>query len=99
MAFSTIAFEDLIASARKLLSALGEGSMSESAYDTAWVARIQSLEFPGEPRYPAAYDWLLREQRTDGSWGGEIAFPHDRVMSTLAVLVALTESSYRKAES
>src|SRR3954469_15134553 len=94
-----IARQELIEEARRLLEALGEGTMSECAYDTAWVARIPKPERPEEPLFPATYDWLLRNQHADGSWGAEIPFAHDRLICTLAALVTLASSSYRRGES
>jgi halimadienyl-diphosphate synthase len=91
--------QDLIEEARAVLDNLGEGTMSESAYDTAWVARVPNPNNPTEPRFPAAFDWLLRNQHTDGSWGAEILFAHDRVICTLAALIALSSSPYRRPES
>lgn len=91
--------QDLIEEARRLLGNLGEGAMSETAYDTAWVARVPNPNRPDEPLFPATYDWLLRNQHPDGSWGAEIPFAHDRLICTLAALVTLAGSSYRRAES
>lgn len=91
--------EQLVDEARALLGSLGEGSMSETAYDTAWVARLSNPSAPEEPLFPAAYDWLLRNQHPDGSWGAEIAFAHDRVISTLAALTTLARSPFRRQES
>ena len=36
-------------------------------------------------------DWLLEHQWPDGSWGGEIAYYHDRILCTLMGLIALKE--------
>ena len=94
-----ISRQDLIEEARRLLSSLGEGTMSECAYDTAWVARIPNPNRPEEPLFPATYDWLLRNQHSDGSWGAEILFAHDRLICTLAALVTLASSQYRRVES
>ncbi len=91
--------QDLIEEARRLLGNLGEGAMSETAYDTAWVARVPNPHHPDEPLFPATYDWLLRNQHPDGSWGAEIPFAHDRLICTLAALVTLAGSSYRRGES
>src|SRR4051812_26550511 len=95
MSESRISREELVQEARGLLSSLGDGSMSATPYDTAWAARTHIPDIPDEPLFPAAYDWLLRNQHADGSWGSEIPFAHDRVMSTMAALVALASSSYR----
>ena len=94
-----ISRQDLIAEARRLLASLGEGTMSETAYDTAWVARIPNPSKPEEPLFPTTYGWLLKNQYPDGSWGAEILFAHDRLIGTLATLVTLAGSSYRRAES
>jgi halimadienyl-diphosphate synthase len=91
--------DELVDEARNLLGSLGEGSMSQSAYDTAWVARIPNPHNPEEPLFQASYDWLLQNQRSDGSWGAQIPFAHDRVMSTLAGLLTVATTSYRRQES
>jgi halimadienyl-diphosphate synthase len=90
---------ELLEEARKLLASLDSGAMSPSAYDTAWVARLRRPDVPDEPLFPEAFDWLLRHQHEDGSWGAEVPFPHDRVVCTLAAVVTLAGSSYRKAEA
>jgi len=94
-----ISRQDLLEEARRLLQGLGEGTMSECAYDTAWVARIPNPNRPEEPLFPATYDWLLRNQHPDGAWGTELPFAHDRLICTLSALVTLASSSYRRAES
>jgi hypothetical protein len=90
---------DLKVEAKELLHGLGDGSGSDTAYDAAWVARLTNPGHPEEPLFPPVYEWLLRHQHADGSWGGQIPFAHDRVISTLAALVTLTGSSYRASES
>jgi halimadienyl-diphosphate synthase len=64
----------------------GGGSISPSAYETAWVALVRSHEHPGALAFPEALTWLLREQRGDGSWGPP--FPH-ALLPTLAAVLAL----------
>jgi halimadienyl-diphosphate synthase len=66
--------------------------MSETAYDTAWVARVPDPHDPTRRAFPTAVDWLVRHQRADGSWGGQLPVMHDRVVSTLAAVLALAES-------
>ncbi len=39
------------------------------AYDTAWIAGLRSPDDPHQPRFPRSLGWLLRNQKTDGSWG------------------------------
>lgn len=99
MTGSRVDREDLVYLARRLLASLGEGEMSACAYDTAWVARIPNPSKPDEPLFPAAYDWLLQHQHANGAWGGDLPFAHDRVVSTLAAIITLAGSSYRRPES
>ncbi|MCK6625918.1 MAG: hypothetical protein L6R45_12170 [Anaerolineae bacterium] len=57
--------------------------LSPSAYDTAWLAWL----------YPQARGWLLAAQHPDGSWGAELEYYHDRVISTLAAINAIAATS------
>lgn len=57
--------------------------MSPSAYDTAWLAWL----------YPEAREWIVNAQHPDGSWGAELEYYHDRVISTLAAVNALAATS------
>jgi halimadienyl-diphosphate synthase len=97
--FSRVTIQDVEQRAHRVVAGLGDGLMSPTAYDTAWVARIQNPTHPDDPMFPATYDWLLTHQHADGSWGGEIPFAHDRVVCTLAALLALSGSTYRTDES
>src|SRR5437588_12224738 len=81
--------DQLVYEAERLVDSLDEGQMSSTAYDTAWVARVRQPGAPEQPAFPLAIRWFLRNQHTDGSWGAEINFPHDRLICTLAALVAL----------
>ncbi len=74
-----------------LLSKLDQNPFSSSAYDTAWVGRITEPENHRCSSYPQALDWLRRHQLPDGSWGGAIEFYHDRIISTLNVLITLAK--------
>ncbi|MGB3634345.1 MAG: hypothetical protein WA982_09920, partial [Rubrobacteraceae bacterium] len=56
-------------------------------YDTAWAARLTGDD--GTPAYPHLIDWLIERQHEDGSWGGQIPYLPDRLLSTLAVTVML----------
>mgnify|MGYP005838385943 CR=1 FL=1 len=67
------------------------GLMKPTAYDTAWLARVPAEHDPSVPAFPEALDWLRRTQWPDGSWGAEIEYVHDRVISTLAAILALAE--------
>lgn len=91
--------DELVYEAERLVDSLADGQMSSTAYDTAWVARVRTAEEPQQPAFPAAVHWLLRHQHSDGSWGAEVAFPHDRLICTLAALVALAEITEPPAET
>ncbi|HEY3062968.1 MAG TPA: prenyltransferase/squalene oxidase repeat-containing protein [Chloroflexota bacterium] len=65
--------------------------MSETAYDTAWVARVKDPWAPAAAAFPSALEWLLPRQHPDGSWGGTVPVIHDRVVSTLIAAITLTE--------
>jgi len=67
--------------------------MGPSPYDTAWMARLRTPA-NGEPRWPNLIEWLLENQRPDGSWGGEIEYYHDRTICTLAAIIALHENGH-----
>ncbi|CAL5066375.1 unnamed protein product [Urochloa decumbens] len=65
-----------------------------SPYDTAWVAMVPEQGAPQVPRFPAYVEWILGNQKSDGSWGfggnlspcllGKVA-----ISSTLACILAL----------
>ena len=79
--------------ARQLLTEMGTGLITASAYDTAWVARlIEQDQDLGE----AALEWLYAHQLADGSWGTEepICF-HDRVICTLSAMTTLARYGRR----
>lgn len=82
---------DILQEARELLGRLDEGEVSASAYDTAWVARVPASGHPDVPAFPQCLEWLRAHQHPDGSWGGEIEYYYDRVISTLAAVLALTQ--------
>lgn len=67
------------------------GLMSPAAYDTAWLARIPEENDFTIPAYPEALTWLRENQHPDGSWGSEIEYVHDRIISTLAAIIALAQ--------
>jgi len=81
----------LVGAARQLVASLRDGTVSETAYDTAIMARLVATRDPRRSAFPAATEWLRRHQHADGSWGGRIETGHDRLVSTLAALVRLAE--------
>ncbi|XP_047083565.1 ent-kaur-16-ene synthase, chloroplastic-like [Lolium rigidum] len=71
---------------------LQDPELSPSPYDTAWVAMVPLRGFPQTPCFPQCVDWILQNQRDDGSWGiSELVFPTSKsvLLSTLACVVAL----------
>ena len=76
---------DLIA---KLIEEIGPGHMGTTAYDTAWAARLGEIDWDLSSR---ALAWLAEHQLPNGSWGASAPmYYHDRVLCTLAAMIALT---------
>lgn len=84
---------DLIAN---LIDEIGPGHMASTAYDTAWVARLGQVDPSLSNR---ALTWITRNQLPDGSWGAPAPlYYHDRVICTLAAMIALTYRGQRQAD-
>ena len=84
-------------SLQQLLKGIGEGCMSSSAYDTAWIALLGEIE-PSLSNL--ALGWLNTNQLPDGSWGAaEPFYYHDRIICTLAAMIALYRRGKRSADS
>ena len=60
--------------------------ISSTAYDTAWLAWLN----------PEARQWLVEAQHPDGSWGADLEYYHDRVISTLSAINAIAATSTNK---
>ncbi|WP_160330217.1 prenyltransferase/squalene oxidase repeat-containing protein [Streptomyces roseifaciens] len=73
----------------RLMAGLGDTGTCSDSYNTAFVSRVRDPD--GSPRYPRALQWLQERQHPDGSWGGRIALPADRLTSTLAAVRALVD--------
>lgn len=72
----------------KLIDEIGPGHMGSTAYDTAWTARLGEVDWGLSSRSLA---WLAENQLPDGSWGAAAPlYYHDRVLCTLAAMIALT---------
>jgi halimadienyl-diphosphate synthase len=82
---------DYVEEAKELVKNLDQ-RMGPSPYDIAWMARLRKPD--GGPRWPDLIEWLLENQRTDGSWGGDIVYYHDRIICTLAAIIALQENGH-----
>ncbi|KUO97104.1 prenyltransferase/squalene oxidase repeat-containing protein [Ferroacidibacillus organovorans] len=80
--------EDIKRRARELISRLQGGAMGSIAYDTSWVARLKERD--GSPKFPTTIAWLRAHQHADGSFGARDESLHDRMISTLASVNALT---------
>ncbi|HEX2994778.1 MAG TPA: prenyltransferase/squalene oxidase repeat-containing protein [Anaerolineales bacterium] len=77
----------------KLIDEIGIGQMDSTAYDTAWAARLGEVDWNLSSRSLA---WLAEHQLPDGSWGTRAPFyHHDRVICTLAAMIALTYQGRR----
>ncbi|KAL5860226.1 hypothetical protein ACOSQ4_001522 [Xanthoceras sorbifolium] len=75
---------------KEILGSMGDGEISISAYDTAWVALVEDINGSGAPQFPSSLEWIANNQLSDGSWGDDIIFfAHDRLINTLACVVAL----------
>jgi len=72
-----------------LLEDLGSGKMQSGAYDTGWLARLDS-RYP-QMGFDSSLEWLRQHQYDDGSWGAPLLQYHDRYISTLSAVVALHE--------
>lgn len=76
---------DIIA---KLIEEIGPGHMGSTAYDTAWAARLGEIDWDISSK---SLSWLAENQLPDGSWGALAPmYYHDRVLCTLAAMIALT---------
>lgn len=79
-----------------LLKEMGTGYMANTAYDTAWIARLGDID---RNMSFAALEWLCENQLPDGSWGAkEISYYHDRIISTLSAMIALTHKGRRAGD-
>ena len=81
---------NFIEEVESILSKTGPGHNTETAYDTAWVARLGDL-LPEEAG--RALTWLRKSQLSDGSWGVERPiYYHDRILCTLSAVIALQDN-------
>ncbi|XP_065861147.1 ent-copalyl diphosphate synthase 1 [Euphorbia lathyris] len=79
-----------VESIKSILESMEDGDITISAYDTAWVALVEDINGSGAPQFPSSLQWIANNQLPDGSWGdAEIFTAHDRILNTLACVVAL----------
>ncbi len=67
-----------------------------SDYDTCWAARLTNED--GSLAYPHLLEALAERQHPDGSWGSQIPYVHDRLLSTLAVVLLLRRHGHRQRD-
>ncbi|KZV22536.1 ent-copalyl diphosphate synthase, chloroplastic [Dorcoceras hygrometricum] len=81
---------DLVETIGSMIASMDDGDITVSAYDTAWVAMVADIGGGGRPQFPSSLEWIASNQLSDGSWGDATAFSaHDRIINTLACVVAL----------
>lgn len=72
----------------QVLKEAGTSKITRAAYDTSWIARLGEFD---RPLSNQALNWLAENQLPDGSWGAaQPLYYHDRIISTLAAMAALT---------
>lgn len=84
---------------RAVTRVIGRGlsrPLQATDYDTSWALRLSNAD--GTLAYPRLLDRLLDRQREDGSWGGRVPHAHDRLLSTLSVVVAMYGSTDPRVE-
>ncbi|KAL6564360.1 Gly-Xaa carboxypeptidase [Orobanche minor] len=95
---TTERIRELVESIRSMLDSMGDGEISISPYDTAWVALVEDIG--GAPQFPSSLDWISSNQLGDGSWGDSAIFSiYDRILNTLACVVALRSWNTRPDKS
>lgn len=78
---------------KRLLTEWGLGHVMNTAYDTAWIARLADID---STMSNTALNWICENQNPDGSWGaGELFYYHDRVISTISAMLALSRRGRR----
>jgi hypothetical protein len=81
--------EELILRIKRMFSEIENTQTSASAYDTAWVAMVPSLDSSQQPQFPQCLSWIIDNQLLDGSWGIPYLIIKDRLCHTLACVIAL----------
>jgi hypothetical protein len=80
----------MISDIKAMMRSIGDGDISISAYDTAWVALVKKMDGSNGPQFPSSINWIVQNQLSDGSWGDAAFFlAQDRMINTLACVIAL----------
>lgn len=88
--------DDVLQKMRQVLKEAGTNKITRSAYDTAWIARLGEFD---QTLSNQALNWLVENQLPDGSWGASAPLNyHDRMICTLAAMVALTRHGRRSQD-
>ncbi|PLB51302.1 Ent-kaurene synthase [Aspergillus steynii IBT 23096] len=68
----------------------GFGDFSISLYDTAWLSMVTKADAAGSHQwaFPESFNFVLHQQREDGSWGA-YSSPVDGILNTLAGVLSL----------
>ncbi|KAK6940813.1 Terpene synthase, N-terminal domain [Dillenia turbinata] len=74
---------------KSMLVSMEDGEISVSPYDTAWVALVKDIHGSEKPQFPSSLQWIIDNQFEDGSWGDTLFNAYDRILNTLACVVAL----------
>ena len=82
--------------AENILAMEASRSIQPTDYDTCWVARLTNPD--GSLAYPDLLGQLLERQHPDGSWGGTIPYAHDRLLTTLAIVLLLARFGRRQRD-
>lgn len=79
-----------------ILQSIQSGQTGSTAYDTSWIVRLSDIDYEMSNR---AIQWISENQLPDGSWGtAHPYYYHDRVISTLSAMLALTYSGRRSQD-
>lgn len=80
----------------ELLRRDGSQPVQPTHYDTCWAAGLNNED--GTLAYPELLNWLMGRQHSDGSWGSQVPYVHDRLLTTLAVVLLLARAGHRQQD-
>ena len=65
-------------------------------YDTSWAAQL--VEEDGSLAYPDLLPSLMDRQQPDGGWGSRVSHGHDRLLTTLSIVLLLARFGHRRRD-
>lgn len=72
------------------------GLVSDSAYSTAWAARVRNPENYSEPAFMKSLEWLRKNQNEDGCWANSFIYcEQERILCTMIALITLKQWNYK----